>query len=389
MISQKGHKNMSNSQNAIKKIVYSNAILREINKKRLDMNTIIMQKKVAHFEKTPPKKGEFISKYKEKYANIINQTDREIQKLNGVSLDTRMRNDIIFCAIGYGFSPLEYLSYNLEGKNYSERKAFLSDRDTMRIVHLCNDPLDIRIFNDKAQTFSTFSSFYGRNAVCIQNEDDKECFLSFISGKEEIVKKNVNEAMGRSIQLIHVPHESENALNLFYELINCNQKLLIEERIVQDEKMNKLNPSSVNTIRIITFNTKDGIIAPYCFLKIGRNGSFVDNGGAGGIIVGVDIQTGITNTDGRDEYGTLFKHHPDTNVPLKGIQLPEFKQAIELAKHISAITPKVKFIGWDFAYTSNGWIVVEGNGKSQLIGPQLTMQHGLRLEIESILGKMI
>ena len=121
---------------------------------------------------------------------------------------------------------------------------------------------------------------------------------------------------------------------------------------------------------------------------MGRNGSFVDNGGAGGILVGVDIKTGITNTNGRDEYGNSYIHHPDTHICLSGIQLPDFSEAMELAKSCSTLIAKVKYIGWDFAYTEQGWIIVEGNGKSQVIGPQLTMQRGIRNEIQDILKKI-
>jgi hypothetical protein len=258
----------------------------------------------------------------------------------------------------------------------------------MDIVHICNNSSDIQIYSDKAKTYEMFSTFYGRSAICIQCADDKDKYLSFIIGKKEIVKKNVKEAMGRSVQLIKVPCETEKAIDLFNKLICHNEKIILEERIIQDEKMAILNPSSVNTIRIITFNTKKGIVVPYCFLKIGRNGSFVDNGGAGGILIGVDIHRGVTNTYGRDEFGAIYERHPDTNIVLQGFQLPEYKQAIELAKTLSAMTPKVKYIGWDFAHTAKGWIIVEGNEASQLIGPQLTMQRGIRVEIESILNDL-
>ena len=30
----------------------------------------------------------------------------------------------------------------------------------------------------------------------------------------------------------------------------------------------------------------------------------------------------------------------------------------------------MKFIGWDMAYSENGWVVVEGNGLSEAIGMQ-------------------
>ena len=162
----------------------------------------------------------------------------------------------------------------------------------------------------------------------------------------------------------------------------------LEELVRQSETMARLNASSVNTVRCITFNTRHGIKDPYYFLKVGRAGSFVDNGGAGGILVGIDRDTGRLNTDGFDEFDNRYESHPDSGVKFNSYQLPNWKQIQKICLEMSSKTPKVKFVGWDMAHTDDGWVVIEGNGMSQMIGPQTVTKRGIKAEVEAFMADM-
>ena len=59
-----------------------------------------------------------------------------------------------------------------------------------------------------------------------------------------------------------------------------------------------------------------------------------------------------------------------------------------MSKKLSAMTPSVKFVGWDFAHTDKGWVIIEGNGMSQLIGPQIVWERGVKSEMEQALSDM-
>lgn len=152
--------------------------------------------------------------------------------------------------------------------------------------------------------------------------------------------------------------------------------------------MAKLNPSSVNTVRCITFCLGGNVQIPYCFLKVGRNGSFVDNGGAGGILAGIDVRSGKVNTCGYDEYNETYEIHPDTGVRFDGYQMPEWEKLKAICCKMSGMLPSVKCIGWDMAYTDDGWVVIEGNGMTQFIVPQIVYKKGIKKELLSYMDKM-
>ena len=57
-----------------------------------------------------------------------------------------------------------------------------------------------------------------------------------------------------------------------------------------------------------------------------------------------------------------------------------------LAKELSGVVPTCQFVGWDFAYTDDGWVVVEGNSKAQFICFQTASQKGYREKLEKMIG---
>ena len=68
---------------------------------------------------------------------------------------------------------------------------------------------------------------------------------------------------------------------------------IIQERLLQHSELNKLCSTAVNTIRLVTLITPgEEIIAVRAGLRIGREGSCVDNCAKGGIFVGIDMETG-------------------------------------------------------------------------------------------------
>ena len=148
------------------------------------------------------------------------------------------------------------------------------------------------------------------------------------------------------------------------------------------------NPTSVNTIRCITLKTNSGVIVPYCFMRTGRKGSFVDNGGSGGLLIGIDVTTGITNTDAFDEYGEKYDLHPDSRMRFCGFQIPEWDKMISICKTAAEIDKDMGFLSWDMAYSEKGWCVIEVNEIGQFIGPQIVYGKGINEELNRYLLMM-
>ena len=295
-----------------------------------DINKYTMQEDdVFAGEKSSEKQVELVKVYSEKwqgYAKSLNQKldeylDRceEVKSRNDLE---SLRNQVLFACFAYGFMPDEFFAYELEKKTAEERREYISDRDRYNIVYKMNDIIDVDIFFDKYKTYSKFSKYYRRDAISIEKKSDYDSFVAFVKKHPIFVKKNVALSKGDSVELVNMEICEESTRQIFDEMLSAG-KYMVEERVVQSAAMSKLNPSSVNTIRCMTFRIKNGVEVGPCFLKVGRGDSFVDNGGKGGILIGIDRETGVLNTVGYDEFLNTYVNHPDTKLEFIGYQLPE------------------------------------------------------------------
>ena len=47
-----------------------------------------------------------------------------------------------------------------------------------------------------------------------------------------------------------------------------------------------------------------------------------------------------------------------------------------------------RIVGWDLAYSENGWVIVEGNAFGQLIGQQMCDKVGKKAEFEALMKQI-
>lgn len=312
---------------------------------------------------------------------------RQMKREGNTSHLDKIREDMIFCFFAYGFTPNEYFAFRLERKEMQERKEFISDR--MRLIFRCrmNNLLQASIFNDKTETYEYFKPYFRRDAIAVSEPSHYEKYREFVAAHPQFVKKAVFEAQGRGVEFVDSTSCGMAERELFDSII-AKGKHILEERIIQTSEMAAFNASSVNTVRAITFNTRHGIVVPYCTIRTGQPGSFIDNGGAGGVQACIDFETGKIITDGFDEFGGEFTAHPASKTVFKGYQFPDWEQLKELMREVASQLPLVKFIGWDLAHTEKGWIIVEGNESCYIIAKQMIQDRGMRSVFEKIMEDM-
>ena len=343
---------------------------------------------VIEGESDPDAKARIIQKYHRKIEDVIVTLDYIFEKAPAYQdrkNDKKLIDDILFCRMAYGFQPDEYLFFGLEGKSKEERESWISDIDRYVYIQRMNDIKAIEVINNKANTYAMFHNYYGRSMIRIKSKADFPNFNSFLETHPEFVKKKADASMGRTVELVKT--KDINREEYFESLIKIGEHV-IEERICQSEEMAAFNRSSVNTVRCITIFTRDGIEIPYTFFKTGRNGSFVDNAGAGGIVSGIDVKSGIIITHGHDEFSREYITHPNTGIAFKSYAIPRWDEMKAMCLEISAMLPQIKCIGWDVALTDRGWIIVEGNYATQLVMPQIVVQKGLKKEFLDILKRV-
>ncbi len=154
-----------------------------------------------------------------------------------------------------------------------------------------------------------------------------------------------------------------------------NEDVIIQTRLVNHDSMRDLSNGALTTVRLLTLRNEEGAHeATHAGLRmaVGAN-RLVDNSHAGGIIAAVEMKSGrlgpASDVGLRPDIGWCT-HHPDTGAVIEGRILPFWPETIALAcRAHAAFAPRV-IVGWDIAITSNGPVLIEGNGAPGIDLPQ-------------------
>lgn len=187
--------------------------------------------------------------------------------------------------------------------------------------------------------------------------------------KEAIIKPTVFGSWGEGVKLFHTDNGFVPELNMSVnDLVTKYKKsFIIQSKLEQHPDLAKLNPSSVNTIRVMSYRRENEVIILYAVIRIGRMGKVVDNETAGGIKADIDIQTGRIK-------GPAFGSPTEKNMPqtdcgtvLDNYLIPSFPQVLDFVKDLHFRLPYFKLIGWDISVDTKGNpVMIEWNRSAEL-----------------------
>lgn len=152
-----------------------------------------------------------------------------------------------------------------------------------------------------------------------------------------------------------------------------------EEFIEQHSVLAKLNPGSVNTVRIYTFLEPNLEVKIWAmFLRVGC-GPGVDTVSQGGFAFNLDTK-GYTSKPcfTKNPYIQIPDIHPLTQETMLGIQLPHFEAMKDLARKSALLVPELRSVGWDIAIKPDGPCLIEGNDRGDHMFIQLVLQRGCK-----------
>ncbi len=268
----------------------------------------------------------------------------------------------------YGMFYEEFQLYDCAGRDDAYVSSFITECNRYRIYRRYNRRRDLPLYHNKFRVYQIYRDFYHREVISVTNSKDKPDFLSFIQRHPRFIVKPTDKSCGYGVKLIDTTGKSPD--EIFRDLLHSG-KSVCEEIILPHPILARLNPTSLNTVRVVTVLEDENVRLFHPFLRVGRYGNIVDNGGAGGILIPVDPMTGQLSPIGRDENGQYYTEHPDSHVRFRGISLPDWDKAVNLAKTLAHVRPQNRLIGWDIAATPDGWVMVEANIRGQFLGQQM------------------
>ena len=123
----------------------------------------------------------------------------------------------------------------------------------------------------------------------------------------------------------------------------------------------------------------------YAGIRIGGGESVVDNFHSGGIVAGINLETGKVVTDGIDLSCNIYKT-TSTGVAVKGFMIPYFSEALDMVR--DAGKDLEGYLGWDIAISEDGPVLIEANtmpGAVILQMPYIPEKRGMKYVMEKYL----
>lgn len=282
--------------------------------------------------------------------------------------------------------PDEFFCYNYELLSRKGIHSFVSNREANRFWCFMNSKEMYLLTCDKGLTYQYFSPYFHRDLISVADDEDDSItkFKWMVEKHPRFIVKPTFGNYGNGVQIIDF---KEGSLESLFKKLREEYPsgFIAEELIVQCKELEAFHPSSVNTVRLTTARLSNGevYIIPRGFIRFGRDGRCVDNAGNGGILAGLDIETGIVK-GAIDERNNRFVIHPDSGKTLLGYQVPRWDEAKKFVVELADVLPDLNYCGWDLALTKDGWVMVEANGKGLFIGFQMPTQEGFREEFEDL-----
>ncbi len=242
---------------------------------------------------------------------------------------------------------------------YVHRKQFLTYRRCRKINDLVSPgatEADYACFNEKNQFNTLFAEFVHRDWLFVPDSSPDE-IRAFLDRNDEFLAKAYFSTCGRDIYHYRRGEFDPEAFLQEYQ----GKKFMLEAFIRQHPALSEINPTSVNTVRIVTVRIGDQVGLIGGCLRCGGAGAYVDNFHHGGIAFNLDMETGIVTGTGKILDGTRSITHPATGYVVPGFRVPHWALITESIRKAALIVPRVGYVGWDVAVTEDGLELIEGN----------------------------
>ena len=225
-----------------------------------------------------------------------------------------------------------------------------------------------RIFKNVEQPFSIIKNingyFYHKDEIiCSEN-----AVAELIKYDRFIIKPSIDSGGGKNVKLIDLTLKDNNIkiLDLFMEY---KKDYVIQEVLQQSKIMASLNPTSLNTIRMVTYLRPNEVVVLSAMVRMGVEGSVTDNVSAGGISVNI-LGEGLLDKNAYNGLKRIVSKKVEGR-PLNTFKIPNYLGVVEKAKILHKQVPYFKNISWDFALNQNNApILIEYNVFGQGIDQQ-------------------
>ena len=300
----------------------------------------------------------------------------------------------------YGVNSEEEHTYRFKNKTHAEKSEYLTWDNRFQYYAVLNNKKDIHILDNKYEAYLKLKKYYKREAILVSDKEDLNIFRDFVKKHGRVIVKPVNLYLTIGVRALNADEitDYEAVLDDLIEKAiefaridsgSISKPAVIVEELLEDmSTVPPFNHEILSPIRCTTVLTKDGVEFLYPAFRTtgniveGENGTDYEKTEV--FICSIDKESGIITSGGYNYFGNIVTKHPVSGLFFEGTQLPEWDKLLEMLTEAALELPSLRYIGWDVAYSTNGWCIIEGNTNGEFF-TQMVYGHGFKSEFEKLI----
>ncbi len=292
---------------------------------------------------------------------------------------------MMYSSLVTGCTFKEYYNLNFIKRTIGNQKTFITTGSNLNAYHHLNDSSLYHVYINKDEFNEKYSEFILRDWIKIS--DNREDVRTFFRRHNDVILKPQNGDSGNGIKIVHNCNELTDAD--IDAIITESGAGIVEEVLHNHPKLNELNASSLNTIRIITVRNGNRMNILFAGIRFGASGCEIDNISKGGRIAPIDIDSG--KICGKSHTKKTAAENNEENADHIGLEIPMWSELREYMYKLTAVVPEMRYMAWDIAVTERGFAAIEGNHSSGNTVIQAHLgetQLGLRVKLNEFISQI-
>jgi len=207
-----------------------------------------------------------------------------------------------------------------------------------------------KLFPNTPQPVTLFKNI---NGMFLDEKDkayDKKEVIGHLSKRDVFfIKPSIDSGGGKKVRRIDLSNHSaeERKQEIEQLLATYKRDFLTQIPLSQSKELSRLNPTSLNTVRLMTHLSDGQVRVLSSYVRFGGEGSFVDNTNSGGLCCGIQSDGGL-KTYAYDKKFNKFALSTKGE-KFEQISIPNFAEVEETVKRLHLRVPYFKLLSWDIA----------------------------------------
>lgn len=207
--------------------------------------------------------------------------------------------------------------------------------------------------------------------------------------EEAIIKPSIFSDGGRGVRFLSVKNgiSSLDGFSIESILTSYGKNFIIESIVKQHPDLARLNATSCNTLRVMTYYKDNQVILLVSMIRIGKPGSVIDNFSDSGLVCKVN-DDGYLSEWGYSKHPLAKTNKTASGLLFKEIRIPSYTKIVDTVKKAHLKLPHFPVVGWDISIDeSNEVVLIEFNAPCDIIISQFVDGRAFGDYTEEILAR--